>query len=71
MVDPMDKDTENIKDQSMGMEEYLECFIAKEKGKINQLDVGNEKDQHIVVITKTRLTSAAMPKGNCREPKQK
>ena len=46
MVDPTDKDTEHIKDRSMGTEGYLEYTKENEKGKVNQLDVGNEKDQH-------------------------
>ena len=43
MVDPTDKDTKHIKDQSMGTEGYLEYTKEKEKGEVNQLDVGNEK----------------------------
>ena len=39
MVDPTDKD------QNMGTEEYPEYTTEKEKGKVNQLDVGNKKDQ--------------------------
>ena len=46
MVDPTDKDTKHIKDQSTGREGYLEYTKEKEKGKVNQLDVRNEKDQH-------------------------
>ena len=46
MVDPTDKDTKHIKDQSTGTEGYLEYTKEKEKDKVNQLDVGNEKDQH-------------------------
>ena len=38
----MEKDTKHVKDQSTGTEEYLE----NEKGKVNQVDVGNKKDQH-------------------------
>ena len=45
MVDPMDKDTKHIKDQSTGTEGYLEYTKEKEKGEVNQLDVGNKKDQ--------------------------
>ena len=45
MVDPTDKDTKHIKDQSTGTEEYLEYTKEKEKGYVNQLDVGNKKDK--------------------------
>ena len=45
MVDPTDKDTKRIKDRSTCTEGYLEYTKAKEKGMVNQLDVGNEKDQ--------------------------
>ena len=43
MVDPMDKDTKHIKDQSTGTEGYLEYTKEKEKGNVNQLDLGNKK----------------------------
>ena len=46
--DPTDKDTKHIKDRSTGTEGYLEYTKhakGKEKGKVNQLDVGNKKDQ--------------------------
>ena len=46
MVDPTDKDTKHIKDRSTGTEGYFECTKENEKGKVNQLDVGNKKDQH-------------------------
>ena len=46
MVDPTDKDTKHIKDRSTGTEGYLEYTEENEKGKVNQLDVGNKKDQH-------------------------
>ena len=46
MVDPTDKDTKHIKDRSTGTEGYLEYTKGNEKGKVNQLDVGNKKDQH-------------------------
>ena len=46
MVDPTDKDTKHIKDRSMGTKGYLEYTKENEKGKVNQLDVGNKKDQH-------------------------
>ena len=45
MVDPTDKDTKHIKDLSTGTEGYLEYTKEKEKCKVNQLDVGNKKDQ--------------------------
>ena len=44
--DPTDKDTKRIKVQSTGPEGYLEYTKENEKGKVNQLDVGNKKDQH-------------------------
>ena len=37
----MDKDTKHIKDRSTGTEGYLEYAKENEKGKVNQLDVGN------------------------------
>ena len=45
MVDPTDKDTKHIKDQSTGTEGYLELTKGNEKGKVTQLHVGNKKDQ--------------------------
>ena len=42
----MDKDTEHIKDQIMGSEGHLEYTEENKRGKVNQLDVGNEKDYH-------------------------
>ena len=44
MVDSTDKDTKHFKNQSTGSNGYLEYTITKEKekGKINQLDVGNQ-----------------------------
>ena len=44
MVDPTDKDTKHIRDRSTDTEGYLE--YTKENEKVNQLDVGNKKDQH-------------------------
>ena len=41
MVDSTDKDTKHIKGHSTGTEYTKE----KEKGKVNQLAVGNKKDQ--------------------------
>ena len=35
----------HIKDQCTGTEGYLEYTKEKKKGKVNQLDVGKEKDQ--------------------------
>ena len=46
MVDPTDKDTKHIKDRSRDTEVYLEYTKENEKGKVNQFDVGNNKDQH-------------------------
>ena len=45
MVDPTDKDTKHIKDRNTGKEGYFEYTKEKEKDKVNQLDVGNKKDQ--------------------------
>ena len=45
MVDPTDKDTNHIKDQSTDTEGYLKYIKEKEKWKVNQIDVGNKKDQ--------------------------
>ena len=58
MVDPTDTDTKHIKDRSTGTGGYLEYTKDNEKGKVNQLDVGNNKHQHnnkttiIIIITK-------------------
>ena len=38
--------TKHIKDRSTGTEGYLEYTKEDEKGKVNQLDVGDKKDQH-------------------------
>ena len=46
MMDPTVKDAKQIKDQSTCTEGYIEYTKKKEKGKVNQLDVENEKDQH-------------------------
>ena len=40
----LDKDTKHVKDQSTGTN--IEYTKEKGKGKINQLNVGNEKDQY-------------------------
>ena len=45
MVDPTDKDTKHIKDRTTGTKEYLEYTKENEKGKVNQLDVRNKKDE--------------------------
>ena len=45
MVDPTDMDTKHIKDRTTGTEEYLEYTKENEKGKVNQLDVRNKKDE--------------------------
>ena len=47
-MDPPDKDTKHIKDQSTVTEGYLEYTKENEKCKVNQLDVGNKKNQHNV-----------------------
>ena len=51
MVDPTDKDTKHTKDQSTCTEGYLEYTKEEEKGKVNQLDVGNKKTNTTVVVT--------------------
>ena len=50
-MDPMDKNTKHIKDQRTGTDGYLEHTKEKEKGKVNQLDVGNKKTSKTVVVT--------------------
>ena len=62
MVDPTDKDTKHIKDQSMGTVGYLEYTKENEKGMVNQLDVRNKKDQHNNY--KTRTWVYTKPKDN-------
>ena len=57
MVDPTDKDTKHIKDRSTGTEGYLEYTKEKEKGKVNQLDVGNGKDQPKLVVSSKLVLS--------------
>ena len=50
----MDKDTKHIKDQSKSTEGYIYIYTKEnEKGKVNQLDVGNKKDQHNNYKTRT------------------
>ena len=51
MVDPTDKDTQHIKDQSTGTEGYIEYTKEKGKGKVNQLDVENKQINTTVVVT--------------------
>ena len=43
MVDPTDKDTYN---NTLRNKTRVQRDTFKGKGKVNQLDVGNEKDQH-------------------------
>ena len=45
-MDPTDNNTKHIKDRSTDSEGYLEYTKENEKGKVNQLGVGNKKDQH-------------------------
>ena len=54
MVVSTNKDSEDIRDHSTGADGYLKYTTLKEKGKINQLDVGGgaEKTSTIVVVTK-------------------
>ena len=61
MVDPTDKDTKHIKDQSMGAEGYLEYTKENEKGKVNQLDVGNKKGAEKFLAKITFLTPVILP----------
>ena len=46
MVEPTDKDTKTHQGPKHGTEGYLEYTKENEKGKVNQLDEGNKKDQH-------------------------
>ena len=62
MVDPTDKNTKHIKEQSIGTEGYLECIEEKEKGKVKQLDVVNEKDQHNSDSYKNKQTNKQINK---------
>ena len=64
MVDPTDKDTKHIKDQSTGTEGDLEYTKEKEKGKVNQLDVGNKKDQQNSGSSNPRTSKTARTKLN-------
>ena len=64
MVNPTDKDTIHIKDRSMGAKGYLEYTKVKEKGKVNQLDVGNKKNSKIVVVTVQGQVKTARRKPN-------
>ena len=43
MVDPVEEDTKHTKDQSMWVQRNTVSILKKEKGKVNQLDVGNKK----------------------------
>ena len=51
MVDPTDKDTKHIKDQSTGTEEYLVYTKEKERDKVNQLDGRNKNTNATEVVT--------------------
>ena len=64
MVDPTDKDTQHIKDRSTGTEGYIEYDKRKEKGKVNQLDVGNKKDQQNSGSNNPRTRKKARTKPN-------
>ena len=46
MVDSTGQGYKHIKNRSTDTEGYLEYTKENEKGKVNQLDVGNKKDQH-------------------------
>ena len=46
MVDPTDKDTKHIKDQSTGTEGYLEYTKEEAKGQGKPIWCGEQKDQH-------------------------
>ena len=75
MVDPTDKDTKHINDQSTGTEGYLEYTKEKEKGKVNQLDVGidhvgNKKDHKTVVVTIQGQVKTARAKPNKQQLEQ-
>ena len=65
MVDPTDKDTRHIKDQSTGTEGYLEYTKEKEKGKVNQLDVGNETDHQNSGNNNPRTSKNSKSKTKC------
>ena len=64
MVDPTDKDTKHIKDWITGTEGYLEYTKEKEKCKVNQLDVGNNKDQQNSGSNNPRTSKTARTKQN-------
>ena len=64
MVDPTDKDTIHIKDQSTGTEGYLEYTKENEKGKVNQRDVGNKKDQQNIGSNNPRTSKNSKNKTN-------
>ena len=73
MVDPTDKDTKHIKDWSTGMqitEGYLEYTEEKERCKVNQLDVGNKKDQQNSGSDNPRTSKTARTKPNCQHLEQ-
>ena len=60
MVDPMYKDTKNIKDQSMGTEGYQK---KRKKAKVNQLDGGGTRKTN-TIITKPRSEWSTKSKDN-------
>ena len=62
MVDLTDKDTKHINDRITGTEGYLEYTKEKEKCKINQLDVGNKKDQQNSGSNNPRTSKTAKTK---------
>ena len=64
MVDQMDKDTKHIKDRSTSTEVYLEYTKEKENCKVNQLDMGNKKDQQNSGSNNPRTSKTARTKPN-------
>ena len=70
MVDRTDKDTKHIKDRSTGTEGYLEYTKEKEKCKVYQLDVGNEKDQQNSGSNNPRTSKTARTKPNDQQLEQ-
>ena len=70
MVDPTDEDTKHIEDQSTGTEGYLEYTKEKEKGKVNQRDVGNKKTNTTVVVTIQRQVKTASTKPDDQQSEQ-
>ena len=64
MVNPTDEDTMHIKDRSMGTKGYLEYTKVKEKGKVNQLDVGTKKTSKTFDVTIQGQVKTARTKPN-------